>query len=140
MSSLNLGFLLANVSRQLRRNFQQRMTGMELTFDQVRVLLLISRQQGMRQIELADMLEIQPITLVHQIDQLAKKGIVERRPDPSDRRAYQLFVTDAAASHLAEIEKVGETVQREMLQGLDEQQIAQLTTVLTAMYGNLTQR
>src|SRR4051812_9261819 len=92
-----LGFLLADVSRLMRRAFQQRLEGSSLTLAQARALIYVSRHEGVRQIDLADLLEIQPITLARLIDQLAAAGLVERRPDPTDRRAYQVFLTSAAA-------------------------------------------
>ena len=84
-----LGFLLADVSRLMRREFAQRMGGRlsSLTFAQARALVHLSRSEGLRQIELANLLEVQPITLARLIDQLDARGLVERRADPDDRRA-----------------------------------------------------
>lgn len=138
MSSDSLGFLLADVSRLLRRNFQQRMEGSELTFVQARVLVNISRQEGIRQVDLADRLEMQPISLVHLIDQLAETGLVERRPDPTDRRAYQLFLTPLAAPHLSAIKKIGAAIQADMLRGLDKQQSALFLSSLNIVRNNLS--
>lgn len=137
MGSDSLGFLLADVSRLLRRNFQQRMEGSELTFMQARVLVHISHREGIRQVDLADLLEVQPIALVHLIDQLAENGLVERRPDPTDRRAYQLFVTAAAAPHLIAIKKIGAVIQADMLRGLDKKQSALVLSSLRIVRDNL---
>ena len=93
----NLGFLLADVSRLMRRAFQQRLEGSSLTLAQARALIYVSRNEGVRQVDLADLLEVQPITLARLIDQLAGDGLVERRSDPADRRAYHIFLTPAAA-------------------------------------------
>lgn len=132
-----MGFMLRDISRLLRRTFQQRMQDMELTFDQVRVLAYISRNEGIRQVALADMLEVQPITLVHHIDQLAAKGLVERRPDPADRRAYQLYLTHAATPYLVEMNKLAGEIQAKMLCGLSEQQVAMLSSGLSIVRDNL---
>ncbi len=140
MSSESLGFLLTDVSRLLRRAFQQRMSGSELTFVQVRVLAYISRNKGIRQVALADLLEMQPIALVHVIDQLAGSGLVERRPDPADRRAYQLFVTPAAAPHLSAIEQMGAAVQADMLRGLNKQEAELVKSSLRILRDNLASR
>jgi DNA-binding MarR family transcriptional regulator len=102
----SLGFLLADVFRLMRRAFQQRLEDGALTPAQGRALVYISRHEGIRQVDLAKLLEVQPITLARLVDQLAESGVVERRPDPADRRAYQVFLTPAAASHLATIEQV----------------------------------
>jgi len=140
MKTDSLGFLLADVSRLLRRNFQQRMEGSELTFVQARVLINISRKEGIRQVELAELLELQPIALVHLIDQLAQLGLVERRPDPNDRRAYQLFLTAAAAPHLATIRQIGAAIQADMLRGLNKLQSEQFVSCLKIVRDNLVAR
>ena len=74
----SLGFLLADVFRLLRQNFQRRLEGSSLTLAQARALVYLSRHEGVRQVDLAEMLEVQPITLARLIDQLADAGLVER--------------------------------------------------------------
>ncbi|MDD2701601.1 MAG: MarR family transcriptional regulator, partial [Sideroxydans sp.] len=107
------------------------------SFEQMRALVGISRNQGIRQVELADLLDIQPITLVHQIDQLAGSGLVERRPDPNDRRAYQLFPTQAAEPHLSAIKKIGKGIEQEILAGLDKGEAAVAMKLLRTMRDNM---
>ena len=133
-----LGFLLADVSRLMRRAFQQRLAGSELTLAQARTLVYIARHQGIRQVELAELLEIQPITLARLIDQLAANGLVERRSDPADRRAYQLFLTAAAAPQLDTIERVGEATRLAALRGLSDNEAAQVLAALRRMRDNLS--
>lgn len=140
MNTDSLGFLLADVSRLLRRSFQQSMEGSELTFAQARVLVTVSRKEGIRQVELAERLELQPIALVHLLDQLTQPGLIERRPDPTDRRAYQLFLTDAAAPHLVAVKQLAATLQAEMLRGLNKQQSAQFLASLSVVRDNLAAR
>jgi DNA-binding MarR family transcriptional regulator len=133
----SLGFLLADVSRLLRRTFEQRLQGSTLTLAQARALVYLARQEGCRQVELAELLEVQPITLARLIDQLAEAGLVERRVDPADRRAYRLFLTPAAAPQLAAIRQGAATVRAEALAGLDDSQVATLLVALNAMRDNL---
>jgi len=140
MTSDNLGFLVGDVSRLLRRTVRQRMAGTELTFEQMRALMNISRNEGIRQVDLADLLDVQPITLVHQIDQLAESGLVERRADPGDRRAYQLFLTKASAPHLSAIKKVAAAIQADMLRGLSKEQVALVSSTLHTIRDNLASR
>jgi len=140
MNTDNPGFVLADVARLLRRTFRQRLAGVELSFEQARALMVIAHCEGIRQVDLAERLDVQPITLVHQIDQLAASGLVERRTDPADRRAYQLFLTRAAAPHLAAIGKIGAKVQADMLRGLSKEQVALMLAGLHAMRENLTPR
>ncbi|MDO8440085.1 MAG: MarR family transcriptional regulator [Polaromonas sp.] len=136
----SLGFLLADVSRLMRRAFQQRLEGSSLTLAQARALVHVSRHEGVRQVDLADMLEVQPITLARLIDQLADAGLVERRADPADRRAYRMFLTPAAASHLAAIRQVATAIQADALRDLDERQAAIFSFVLRKMRDNLSSR
>jgi len=133
----SLGFLLADVSRLLRRAFREQLEGSPLTHAQARALVYVARNEGVRQIELADLLDVQPITLARLIDQLAEAGLVERRPDPADRRAYQIFLQDAAAPHLAAIEQVVLRVRAEAMRGLDAQQAALVMSALRTMRANL---
>jgi DNA-binding MarR family transcriptional regulator len=72
----SLSFLLADVSRMMRQAFQNRLEGSSLSLAQARALVYLARHQGVRQIDLADMLEVQPITLARLIDQLAEAGLV----------------------------------------------------------------
>lgn len=136
----NLGFLLADVSRLMRQTFQQRLRGSSLTLAQARALVYVSRHEGVRQVELAELLEVQPITLARLIDQLADNGLVERRPDPDDRRAYQVFLKPEAASHLTAIKQVAAVIRTDALRGLNEQQIAVLLSALSTMRDNLAAR
>lgn len=105
---------------------------------QARALVFVSRCEGIRQVDLAEMLEIQPITLARLIDQLASDNLVERRPDPKDRRAYGLFLTPEAAPSLKEIDTEIERVRKKALHGLTDEQIKAAMEALTAMHTNLS--
>ena len=136
----SLGFLLADVSRLMRRAFQQQLEGSSLTLAQARALIYVSRHEGVRQIDLADLLEVQPITLARLIDQLAGDGLVERRSDPADRRAYQIYLTPAAAPQLAAIEKVATAIRADALRHLDDSQAEIVFHALRTMRDNLSSR
>jgi DNA-binding MarR family transcriptional regulator len=135
-----LGFLLADVSRLMRRAFQQRLEGSSLTLAQARALVYVSRNEGVRQIDLAEMLEVQPITLARLLDQLAKAGLVERRAAPADRRAYQIFLLPAATRQLVAIERVAKAVRANALRGVSEQQATGVMSALRKMRNNLAAR
>lgn len=134
----NLGFLIADVSRLLRRSFEQSLEGSTLTLAQARALVYVARREGCRQVELADLLEVQPITLARLIDQLVAAGLVERRADPSDRRAYRLFLTAAAAPQLQAIEQTAALIRGEALAGLDDDQVAGMLAALRQVRSNLS--
>ena len=84
----SLGFLLADVSRLMRRAFQQRLEGSSLTLAQARALVYVGRHEDVRQVDLADMLEVQPITLARLIDQLANIWL---RSEKLLRRSRPMF-------------------------------------------------
>jgi DNA-binding MarR family transcriptional regulator len=138
----SLGFLLADVSRLMRRAFQQRLLGKlaTLTLAQARALVYVSRHEGVRQVDLAELLEIQPITLARLIDQLEDAGLVERRTDPTDRRAYQIYLTPAAAPQLEAIKEIAAAIRANALRGMSKQEAATVLAALARMHGNLSER
>ncbi len=133
----SLGFLVADVSRMMRQAFQKRLDGSSLTLAQARALVYLARHQGVRQIDLAEMLEVQPITLARLIDQLTEAGLVERHTDAADRRAYRMFLTPAATPHLAAIREVGAAIQADVMRELDKQEAAAVLIALAKMRRNL---
>lgn len=136
----SLGLLLADVSRLMRRAFRRRLDGSALTFAQARALVHLSRHEGVRQVELAELLELQPIALARLLDQLAAAGLVERREDPSDRRANRLYLTDAAQPHLRAIERVSTAIRADALAGIDARQARLVADALVTMRANLGAR
>lgn len=102
----SLGFLLADVSRLMRKRFDRRARILGLTRAQWRVMALLRRREGINQTALAEILEIEPITLGRHIDRLQENGWVERRPDPDDRRVWRIFLTEKAQPVLEELEEI----------------------------------
>jgi len=94
-------------------------------------------QKDARVMELAEMLEVQPITLARLLDQLGEVGLIERRPDPKDRRAYHVYLTDAARPHLAAIERVAKGIHKVAMRDLTEKQAASALAALRKMRHNL---
>jgi len=90
----------------MRKRFDGRARSLELTGAQWRVLARLRRFEGINQTALAEILEIEPITLGRHIDRLEGKGWVERRPDPEDRRAWRLYLNDAVQPVLDEMHKI----------------------------------
>ncbi len=134
----NIGFLLADVSRLMRRAFRRHLDGSSLTLAQARALIYLARNEGVHQVELAELLELKPITVARLIDKLAASGLVERRHDPDDRRAYRVFLTPAADTHIKAIEKVGGQIRTQAMQGLDTQQARLVSDALRRMRHNLS--
>ncbi|MGI1680069.1 MAG: MarR family transcriptional regulator [Cellvibrionaceae bacterium] len=134
----SVGFLITDVSRLLRRAFQRRMAEGELTLAQSRALVYIARHPGIRQVELADLLEVQPITLARLVDQLELLELVERRADPRDRRAYQLFILEKANNYLEHIQKVICEMRDEAFKGMTEEEKKIMCSALEKTRNNLS--
>jgi len=132
-SEQSIGFLLNDVARLLRRNFNRRAQALGLSQAQSRVLAYLSRQQGANQVTLADGMDIQPMTLGRLIDGLEKAGLVVRRPDPRDRRAVQLFLTEAAQPLLARMWELAAETRAEALAGVSDAALAGLFETLSGM-------
>lgn len=134
----SLGFLMVDVTRLLRRAFKQRLEGSDLTLAQARALVYIFHQEGVRQVELADQLEVQPITLARLIDQLEKMELVVRKPDPTDRRAHLIYLTEAAQPHLDAIEDVSAAIRKDATRDFSEQEITVLMSALQKIRSRLS--
>ena len=138
----SLGFLIADVSRLLRRAFERKLESgaLTLTLAQARTLVYVSRHEGVRQVELAELLEVQPITLARLLDQLAAGGLIERRADPTDRRAFLIYLTPAAQEQLDAIEAVASEIRARALVGIDQAQATAVLAALQTMRANLASR
>ena len=133
----SFGFLMHDVSRLLRASFDRHARTIGLTRAQWRVLAHLSRNEGIKQAGLADILEIKPITLARIVDRLSSDGWVERRADPKDKRAKRLFLTAKARPMLAELRLVALEVRKEALFGLGEKEQDGLIEQLRKVKNNL---
>jgi len=131
------GFLLNEVARLLRRDFDRRAQHLGLTQTQWRTLAYLSVNEGINQVALADMLEIQPISLARLIDRLQAAGWVERRPDPNDRRAFQLYLVPETQPLIEQIRTIGAETREVALMGVSKAAQKQLTDILQSMKINL---
>ena len=133
----NLGLLVHDVARLMRANFHRRVQPLGLTQAQWRALFHMSRHEGINQVALAEILEIQPITVARLIDRLEAAGWAERRPDPADRRAFRLYVTAEAQPLLEQIRELSASTREESMSGLDKKARDQLLDLLTTTKDNL---
>ncbi len=140
--SRTLGFVLNDVARLLRKRFEQRAraTTLGLTRAQSSVLAYLARQQGINQAALAQILELEPITLARLLDRLQAAELIERRPDPKDRRAHLLYLTEAAYPLLDRIFVLAAEVREEALAGIVEPDRARLLDMLIEMKANLIEQ
>jgi len=135
----NVGFLLHDVSRRLRKRFDQRAQALGLTRAQWRVLVHLAPRQGINQRALADILELDNVTLCRHIDRLESTGWLERRPDPDDRRAWRLYLTRKAGPTLDRMEELAEMTQGEALAGISQAQKDRLLETLMAIKRNMVE-
>ena len=133
----SLGFLLGDVSRLIRQRFDDRADDLGLTRAQWRVLAQLRRREGINQSALAEILEIEPITLVRHIDRLVAKDFVERRPDPKDRRAWKLHLKEEVLPVLDRLRIISEQTLDEAMQGISAEQRERLIDALLVMKTNL---
>src|ERR1700733_644028 len=110
-----LGYLVRDVARLLRKRFEQKAKHLGLTRAQWQGIVYLSKNGGIHRGALADLLEIEPITLVRILDRLAERGLIERRQHPTDRRTWSLFLLDAARALLVALRPVGEATREEAL-------------------------
>jgi MarR family transcriptional regulator, transcriptional regulator for hemolysin len=132
-----LGFILNDVSRLLRTRFDQRARRYGLTRSQWRVLVHLARAEGIIQSGLAEILEIERMTLGRLVDRLEAAGWVERRPDKKDRRVRRLYLTATARPTLDDMMQLVTDMHDEALSGLSEEDLNRLMETLTIIKGNL---
>jgi DNA-binding MarR family transcriptional regulator len=109
---------LVESSRLLRNYIDHRAKGRGTTRAQWIVLFRLRQQEGLSQVDLAEVLELQPISLVRLLDRLVEHGLLERRPDPRDRRANRLFLTEAGRQLVDDLDSLRDSIAAEVLQGM----------------------
>ena len=132
-----LPFEIGETAHALRKAFDRRAAGLGVTRAQWKVLFRLTRTPGLRQVELADMLDIEPITLSRIIDRLEEAGHVERVADPADRRAWRLQVTEAAQPLVEKLRAVGDELIAEAFSGISASDIEKARQVLASVRENL---
>lgn len=136
----SFGFLMSEISRLLRRRFDRRARDLGLTRAQWRVLAYLTRNEGINQSALAEILEIEPITLVRQLDRLESAGLIERRLDSADRRVRLLHLTGKARPVLERMRDVSMDVRGEALEDFSRAEQEALIETLLSIKAKLTQR
>jgi MarR family transcriptional regulator for hemolysin len=133
-----LGFLFKDVSRRYTLRFEERAQRLALTLPQCRVLIHLQSNEGVSQKRLAELADVDPMTLVRTLDRMEADGWVQRRFDPADRRAHTLWLTAAAAPVLEQIWQLIAETRAEMLQGLSSDERTVLVALLERVHANLT--
>jgi MarR family transcriptional regulator for hemolysin len=129
-------FEIGETAHALRKAFDRLAVGMGVTRAQWKVLFKLTRTPGLRQVELADMLDLEPITLCRIVDRLEEAGLVERTRDPEDRRAWRLHVTARAQPLIAKLQAVGTELVGQAFAGIDPKDIETTRRVLARVREN----
>lgn len=133
----NFASMVAQITRLMRRNFDETGRLVGLTRPQWRLLAIVARYPGIHQGGIADQLEVEPVSVGRMLDRMQDSGLVERKPDPADRRAWRLFLTRKGELLLEQMRpSAGATIEL-ALSGLDDADRDKLTSMLSLVRGNL---
>jgi MarR family transcriptional regulator, transcriptional regulator for hemolysin len=133
----NCGFLLKEVTRRYVLRFEQRARELALTLSQCKALVRLEKNEGVSQARLAELAEVDAMTMVRILDRMEADGLLERRPDPADRRARCLFLTPKAKPLLDEIWHLSEATRAEMFAGIARSDRDAFMAALEHMHDNL---
>ena len=136
-SNREIGFTIMDVARLLKTYADQRARQFGISRAQWAVLVRIDRTEGLKQSELAELLDLQPISLTRLLDRLADNGLIERRADPNDRRANRLYLKPAAKPLLGRLSELGADMMETVLKGLDVKSVDRMLKELVMLKDNL---
>ena len=132
-----LGMKLMKLSRMMRLRFDRRVQPLGLTRAQWQTIACVRRRPGATQREVAGLLEVGEVTVGRSIDKLVEAGWVERRADPTDRRAHRLYMTAAIEPLVCELTRIGGDEEASALAGFDADERAALHAMLDRIVANL---
>jgi DNA-binding MarR family transcriptional regulator len=143
MPAKGLGLLIHDVARLLRSRIDQQAQAIGLTSAQWRVLSSVARaelrkEEPLNQAALADQMDMEPITLSRLIDRMEQANLIERRPDPGDRRAHRLYLTENARPMVAKFRTVAADCIGNAFAGVTDAEMDLVSDVLTRVRANLT--
>jgi len=135
------GFLVHDVSRIRKKVVDKAVAPMGITRSQFWVLVNIARynNEGMAQTELARLMSVGKVSLGGLIDRMEANGILERLPDPVDRRAKKVFMTPKGQDLLHDLQEVAEDINKQIMKGITKEQNKMLDGMLKTMKHNLLQ-
>ena len=134
----NFGFLLKDLSRRYVQRFEVRAREISLNLPQCKVLVRLEKNEGVSQARLAELAEVDAMTMVRILDRMEADGLLERRPDPADRRARCLYLTPKAKPFLDQIWRLSEATRAEVFAGIGRNERDVFMTVLERIRDNLS--
>jgi MarR family transcriptional regulator, transcriptional regulator for hemolysin len=135
----NFGFLLKEVTRRYVNRFEVRAAEIPLNLAQAKALVRLEKNEGVSQARLAELAEVDPMTMVRILDRMEAEGLLERRPDPADRRARCLYLTAKAKPILNEIWRLSDEIRAEIFAGVSKEERERFMGVLERLYANISQ-
>jgi DNA-binding MarR family transcriptional regulator len=132
----NFGFLLKDLTRRYVQRFEQRASELSLTLPQCKALVRLEKNEGASQARLAELADVEPMAMVRILDRMEADGLLERRPDPNDRRARCLFLTSKAKALLDDIWHLGDLTRAELFAGVSRPEREAFLDVLERIYAN----
>ena len=132
-----LAWEMAETSRTLRRHFDRRASALGVTTAQWRALAWLGHEPGLKQVELAERLDVEPITAGRIIDRLEEAGLVSRQPDPVDRRVWRLELTDRAKPIFERLGMIAEEMADQAFAGLETGEIEAMRAKLALIRENV---
>ncbi|KUJ83582.1 MarR family transcriptional regulator [Microbulbifer flavimaris] len=136
-TAAKMSFELHSAAHLLRRNFDRRARAHGLSRSRWQVLWHLAREQGQKQAELAERLDVAPISLARQLDKLQEEGLVERRQDPADRRCFRIFLTETSKPALEVLRGLARETRSQALEGFSLVEVEQLQRLLGKLRENL---
>jgi MarR family transcriptional regulator for hemolysin len=131
------GYMLKDTAKLYVQRFEERARELGMTLPQCKALVYLSRAEGMSQVELASSAEIDPMSMVRILDRMELDGWVERRADPNDRRARQLYLMPKSKPLLEAIDRVSNATRDEALAGFSKQEAESLIQALERVRYNI---
>jgi MarR family transcriptional regulator for hemolysin len=136
-ADIPFGYLLSDVTLLFRKHFDRRAVRFGLTRAQWRAIKMLHHRDNLRQTELAEVLEMEPIAVGRVIDRLQAAGFVERRPDPTDRRAWRLHLTEQSRGVIDDMQEISSGLRKDATAGIDAAELAQALAVIGRIKDNL---
>ncbi|PKH07830.1 MarR family winged helix-turn-helix transcriptional regulator [Moritella sp. Urea-trap-13] len=124
------GFLSYEISHVIRQRFNKQAESIGITHSQWRVLVHLSENENCRQVDLAEILNVKPITLARQIDLLEQHSLVKRLNDKEDRRVFRLKLTTKAKPIMKELWQIADSIENDVCNVLSDEEKAVLSKLL----------
>lgn len=136
-SQQTFGSLVLDVGRLIRADFRRRARHLGLTQAQWSALAQLHRAPGLTQTELAERLEVHPVTVTQLLDRMERAGLVRRAPHEEDRRATRVYLSESSEPMIAELTRLGQQTREQALSDLGAPERRQLEGLLLRVKANL---